>query len=102
MQCIFFLLRNILYVFSIAELSMNLVILCNCLILGLDGLILTVEKLKQQVTDSAQQENKLVLRLSGKEHEVQELMVCFIASICLQWHHFAVLPLLRIVKISYL
>lgn len=70
-----------MFVFVIAELSMNLVF---CLIIGLDGLMLTVEKLKQQVTDSAQQENKLVLRLSGKEHEVQELMVCFISNICFQ------------------
>jgi len=41
----------------------------------------TVEKLKQQVTDSSQQESKLMMRLTAKEQEIQELVVSKVLSL---------------------
>lgn len=44
-------------------------------ILGLDDLRETVERLKNQVAESARQESMLVMRLADKEQEVQDLLV---------------------------
>jgi hypothetical protein len=44
-------------------------------LLGLDDLRETVERLKNQVAESARQESMLVMRLADKEQEVQDLLV---------------------------
>ena len=43
--------------------------------LDLDDLRETVERLKNQVAESARQESMLVMRLADKEQEVQDLLV---------------------------
>jgi len=45
---------------------------------GLDDLRETVERLKNQVAESARQESMLVMRLADKEQEVQDLLVSYI------------------------